>query len=96
MVPHPTTWQNARERERQALLTTSESFARETVFLAAIAPRSLNAGSKRTSQGAAHRAVLRRAVARTAQTARGPRVRMPRGIRRGPRLLARLLTLFVT
>ena len=39
MIPHPTTWQNARERERQALLVAAERYGHESRALVGSACR---------------------------------------------------------
>ncbi len=41
MIPHPTTWQNARERERQELLVAAERHDLESRALAGSACRTL-------------------------------------------------------
>jgi hypothetical protein len=56
MIPHPTTWQNARERERQALLVAAERYDFETRALAGSACRTL--GARRRIAGILHTAPL--------------------------------------
>lgn len=80
MIPHPTTWQNARERERHDLLSTAEGHGRQSIALAAIAGHRPDIRSR-----------LRRAAARRTRPAlptTSPDFRIIR--LRGPRLITRL------
>jgi hypothetical protein len=85
MIPHPTTWQTDRERERQRLLASAERHKREAIVMIESprrwrAVRSRNAGHRH----AGHRTAVIRAMRR-------PAFSTPRG---GTRLVARLLTMF--
>ena len=80
MIPHPTTWQNARERERQHLLAVAESGRRD---------RSGFLGRRRMSPIRVAPAVLPPAV-RSAPSMLRPRYRIGR-----LRLLTRLLAIRV-
>ena len=80
MIPHPTTWQNARERERQQLLAAAQRYGRERRGLMGLRPTS----AIRISPAA------RPPMARSAPSLVRPRYRLGR-----LRLLSRLLAVRV-
>lgn len=89
MIPHPTTWQNARERDRQDLLLAAARFNRETRLLGASASRRLGTPSR-----LAARMLDSATLTRWRPQAQGPRApldaRAPWRFRlRRPRLLFR-------
>jgi hypothetical protein len=90
MIPHPTTWQNARERERLELLAAAERHHYESRALAGSASRSLAA--RRRIGGILHAppVVIRPALIPTPRASLAGRMSALRRIRiRDPRLLVR-------
>jgi hypothetical protein len=90
MIPHPTTWQNARESERQALLVAAERYDFESRALAGSACRTL--GTRRRIASILHTAPLvsRLALDPRPRSGLAGQVSALRRIRlRDPRLLSR-------
>jgi hypothetical protein len=90
MIPHPTTWQNARERERLELLVAAERHHYESRALAGSPHRSPSA--RRRFGGILHAApvVIRPALIPIPRASLAGRMSALRRIRiRDPRLLVR-------